>query len=97
MSISFGDPGKYPNALDWPVSCDNDVRMSVPLLTLCLAQCGFERITTLAPPVLPQQWLSWWQSQCGLIAFRTGTTHTALGSGRSRRALPPDAPRGARL
>lgn len=91
-SISFGMPAKYPNALDWPVSCDNDVRMSVPLMTLCLEQCGFERIVGLTPPELSPRWLGWWRSQHGIIAFRTRESRTALGSGRNRRDLPSDAP-----
>ena len=95
LSITFGDPGKYPNALAWPVSCDNDVRLSVPLLRLCLAQSGFERLVMLEPPDLPPRWLGWWRSACGVIAFRTAATQSALGSGLRRRHLPADAPRHA--
>jgi hypothetical protein len=69
------------------------VRLSVPLLKLCLAECGFGRIDVVTPPELPPRWLDWWRSQCGVIAFRTSGTKSALGSGRSRRLLPSDVGR----
>jgi hypothetical protein len=90
LTISFGSPSKYPNALDWPLSFDNDVRLSIPLLRLCMTESGFEEISELQPPELSQRWRDWYYSQRGYIALRTKPTKTALGGGKSSRTLPGD-------
>jgi SAM-dependent methyltransferase len=96
LTISFGNPSKYPNALDWPLSFDNDVRISIPLLRLCLTESGFEEISEVQPPELPQRWIEWYYSQRGYIALRTNPKKSALGGGKSARTLPGDVTRHGR-
>jgi SAM-dependent methyltransferase len=94
LTISFGSPSKYPNALDWPLSFDNDVRLSIPLVRLCMTQSGFEDIFEVQPPVLPQRWREWYFFQRGYVAFRTKPIKTALGGGKRVRTLPSDVDSG---
>jgi len=92
LSLTYGPPAKYPNALDWPVGFDNDVRISIPLLRLTLAQCGFEDIHEIQPPEgLPDKWKKWHRLHRGYIALRTARVKTAYSGGRIRRRLPGDA------
>jgi SAM-dependent methyltransferase len=91
LSITFGAPAKYPNALSWPISLDNDVRLSVPLLRLALCEAGFDTLHELpCPEGLPEGWQNWYRSQKALIGFRTRPSLTALGGGTTRRPLPAD-------
>ena len=92
LSITFGEPGRYAESLAWPLSFDFDVRLSVPLLRMSLAQAGFEDIRELpCPNWLPLPWQNWFRNQKGFLAFRTAKTRTALtlGGGKRRRNLPP--------
>jgi hypothetical protein len=95
LSIHFGEPGRYPESLAWPLAFDNDVRPSVRLLRMCLERAGFEDIRELpCPDWLPPEWQGWFRSQKGFLAFRTADVRTALtpGGGKRRRSLPPEAP-----
>ena len=92
LSISYGNPARYPNALDWPLGFDNHVRLSIPLLRLTLAQCGFEDIHEIQPPAsLPDKWQAWHRLQRGFVALRTASPPTVYSGGRRRRRLPRDA------
>lgn len=92
LSLTYGAPAKYPNALEWPLGFDNDVKISIPLLKLTLAQCGFEDIHEIRPPGgLPDKWERWHRCQRGFIALRTAWPRTAYSGGRIRRRLPRDA------
>ena len=92
LSITYGQPGRYPNALDWPLGFDNDVRISIPLLKLALGQCGFEDIHEIQPPDgLPDKWKRWHRLHRGYVALRTAWPKTAYSGGRVRRRLPGDA------
>lgn len=93
LSLSFGDPAKYPNSLNFPVCFDNEVRPSVPLLRLALEKSGFADIRELEPPPdLSPPWLDWYRQQKGYIAFRTGDRKSALSGVKARRDLPLDHP-----
>ncbi len=93
LSLSFGEPAKYQNSLNFPICFDNDVRPSVPLLRLALEQSGFADIREVEPPPgLSPQWLEWYRNQKGYIAFRTDDRKTALSGVKARRDLPEDHP-----
>ncbi len=90
LAITFDPPGKYPNALDWPLSFDNDVRLSIPLLRMCLEQAGFDKIfEVMCPEGMSPNWKRWCSSQRGYIAFRTSPTKTALSDGKKSRTVTP--------
>ncbi len=92
LALTYGHPARYPNALDWPLGFDNDVRISIPLLRLTLTQCGFGEIHEIQPPDgLPDKWKKWHRKQRGFIALRTSTARTAYSNGRIRRMPPGDA------
>jgi len=92
LSITYGFPGNLPNALDWPLGFDNEVRISIPLLRLTLEQCGFADIHEIQPPEgLPEKWKHWHRSQRGFIARRTSWSSTAYSNGETRRKPPGDA------
>ena len=89
LSLTFGTPARFPNALAWPLGFDNEVRFSVPLLKLTLEQCGFEIVHEIAPPAaLPEQWKTWHRWQRGYIALRRTSPRTAYFGGRIRRLVP---------
>jgi SAM-dependent methyltransferase len=91
LSITYGRPQRYPNALDWPLGFDNDVRISIPLLKLTLEQCGFEDIHEIQPPRgIPDKWKAWHRLQRGYIALRTSKRRTAYSNGRVQRMPPSD-------
>lgn len=95
LSLSFGQPGKYPNSLDFPICFDNEVRLSVPLLRLTLEEAGFGDIREVEAPPLSAEWRNWYGSQMGYIAFRTSAKKTALaptGGGKARRDMPGNHP-----
>lgn len=93
-SIHFGTPAKYLNSLDYPISFDNEIRLSVPLIKLTLEEAGFSEIIEIdCPEDLPDAWRSWFYSQRAFMAFRTQDKKTALSldeDGRRRRFLPGD-------
>jgi len=91
LSISYGPPARYPNALDWPLGFDNDVRISIPLLRLTLAQCGFEDIREIQPlEDLPDRWRNWHRSHRGYVALRTSQPKTSYSGGQAQRMPPGD-------
>ncbi|MHC4743255.1 MAG: radical SAM protein, partial [Planctomycetota bacterium] len=90
LSISYGSPAKYPNALSWPLGFDNAVRPSVPLLRMGLQEAGFDDIREIkCPEGLSRRWQEWYSSQIGLLALRTRDVRTALGGGRNKRGKNP--------
>jgi SAM-dependent methyltransferase len=94
LVLSFGPLSKYASDLDWPLNFDAEVRFSVPLLRLSLAQAGFEEIHELEPPdSLPEEWKGWFRAQKGYFAVRTKDIRTAVtpGGGRRSRGLIPEA------
>lgn len=92
LSISFGTPGVFPGQLAWPLSFDNEVRPSLPLIEQCLRSCGFERLVRMPPPAELGDWSGWFESQVGILAFRTDRPATAYTGGRVRRPPQPGIP-----
>jgi hypothetical protein len=91
LSLTYGYPARYPNSLAWPLGFDNDVKISIPLLRLTLAQCGFEDIHEIQPPDgLPDKWKRWHRMQRGYIALRTSQARTAYSGGQIQRMPPSD-------
>jgi hypothetical protein len=91
LSLTYGYPARYPNSLDWPLGFDNDVKISIPLLRLTLAQCGFEDIHEIQPPDgLPDKWKRWHRRQRGYVALRTSRARTAYSGGQIQRMPPGD-------
>lgn len=89
LSVSYGEPSKYYKALDWPVSLDNGVKLSVPLLRSCLSQAGFEDIRELAAPAdLPPEWARWFGYHKAYLALRTSDKRSALSTNSRRYTLP---------
>ncbi len=97
LSITYARPGKYYKNSTWPVSLDNNVRLSVPLLRLCLEQAGFHDIREVqAPDQLPEEWKRWYNHQRGFVALRTEDVRTVLTPGyglRTRMPRPLGLPR----
>jgi len=88
LSISYGNPAKYPNALSWPLGFDNEVRPSVALLRMGLQEAGFDDIREIkCPDGLSPRWKEWYSKQIGLFALRTRDVKTALGGGRRERGM----------
>ncbi len=89
LTVSYGNPAKYPNALSWPLGFDNEVRPSVPLLRMGLKEAGFDDIREVkCPDSLSPRWRRWYSEQIGLIGLRTRDVKTALGGGRRIRGMP---------
>jgi len=91
LSISFGSPAKYPNSLAFPISFDNDVRLSPALLRLTLEQCGFGEMVEIAPPEVTSRYKGWFRSQQGFMALRTSNPATIWTNGLVSRDVPGDA------
>lgn len=94
LCLYFDTPGKLTKQLAWPLSFDQDVRFSVPLLRMCLEQAGFEDIRELCcPATLPPEWQRWFGGQRGYLAYRTRDIRTALTpeGGKRTRDIPPAA------
>ncbi len=89
FSVHFGNPGKYPNSLDYPLSFDNEIRPSIPLIELTLREAGFEQIIEIdCPENISENWKNWFYSQKGFLALRTRNTRTALFHGSVKRTRP---------
>ena len=93
LSMSFGEPGRYQNSLSYPVSFDNTVRLSAPLIRLTLEKCGFGNITEMpVPENISPEFQNWVREQQGFFAVRTATPATTIYTGgRKNREVPPDA------
>lgn len=90
LSISFGNPGRFPGGLGWPLSFDNEVRPSPKLLELTLKQCGFETLIDIPVPQNLGIWQGWFNSHAGIMAIRTSDPQTAYTTGRLRRDPPAE-------
>ena len=88
LSISFGNPGRFPGGLGWPLSFDNEVRPSRRLLEMTLKQCGFETLIDIPVPQNLGVWQEWFDNQAGIMAIRTRDARTAYTTGRLRREPP---------
>jgi SAM-dependent methyltransferase len=90
LALSYGPPNRHKNSLPWPLGFDFNMRFSVPLLKLCLAEAGFETIHEISCPHKEPRWRDIWSTFRAFMAFRTKPVKSALATGLSRRALPAE-------
>ncbi|HEY3967477.1 MAG TPA: class I SAM-dependent methyltransferase [Planctomycetaceae bacterium] len=84
LVLSFGAPRRHPNALNWPVGFDFNMRFSVPLLKLCLEEAGFSNIVDIPCPVSEGRWASLYSGFRAVFAKRTSGKKSALSSFQPR-------------
>jgi hypothetical protein len=84
LVLSFGSPRRHPNALNWPVGFDFNMRLSIALLKLCLEEAGFSEIVEVPCPVAEGRWTSVYSRFRALFARRTSDKKSALHSFQPR-------------
>lgn len=84
LVLSYGAPRRHPNSLSWPVGFDFNMRFSLPLLKLCLAEAGFSEIVEVPCPAPGERWQMLYANFRALFAKRTSNKKSALHSYRPR-------------
>ena len=91
--IDYGKPSTFRNSLDWPLSFDYWVQLSIPIMEEALKQAGFREIYPVElPKDLPPEWKKFHERNAGFIALRTENIKTALSDGTNRRHPPNEMP-----
>jgi len=88
--LSFGQPSYHPNALEWPLCFNFNLRFSEPFLKLCLQLAGFEDIREVPCPPVSARWGEIYSTFKAFLAFRTKSKTSALSGGKAIRDLPGD-------